>query len=334
MKKLFTTLTLALAISAPSFAQQPVTNRAPDRGNNIEANAEDFDKITDSKIYVNSRGQAISVLGLDEEQTKDFTPIFLDYTRSKDALAERRTNLVREYREEMAEDDTAKDEENETADFIENYWEIDIAYMEMKKDFFDRLEDVITARKALDFFAMEDMFNARANRAVVMEMLPTYEILVPVSISYQNELDDYHNWNRVNIDGKVGVDHNFTYDGLNQLLTAAEKMVMTENVNVNNFSARKDAILMKAEKLKKDWTSLNHADHARAAFIETSALLTEIANDTKFNSNSTKFGELDTVARNINPDTKLTDQADTIYQFFNTAETVVNGLVEKANNIK
>lgn len=334
MKKFITTLALAAAISVPAFAQQTTTKKVVDRGSNIEATAEDYGNIIDSRIYVDTRAQAIRTLGLGEKQMELFTPIYLDYTRAKEALEERRMDLVREYREEMAEDDTISDEENETADFIENYWELDIDYMEMKKDFFDRFEDAITSRKALDFFAMEDMFNARANRKLVMELLPTYKILVPVSISYQDELDDYRNWNSVNIEGKVGLDHNYTYNGLTKLLTVAEKMAITEGVSINDFAERKQMIMDKAEMMKKDWKSLNHADLAREAFTMTADLLKDVATDSRFTADEADISKLRTVAESVKPAVKLTDQASTVYRFFDVSEDIVNGLVKQANNMK
>lgn len=334
MKKFITTLALAAAISVPAIAQQTTTMKAADRGSNIEATTEDYNKIIDSKLYVESRAQAIRALMLDEKQIEDFTPIFQDYTRRKAALEERRMKLVKEYEDEMAEDDTAKDEMNETGDFIENYWEIDIAYMELKKDMFDRFEDVITPTKALDFFAMEDMINSRANRKLMTEMLPTYGVLVPVPVSYEWELNDYRNWNSINIDGKVGLDHNFTYNGLSKLLSVAEKMASAEGISVNNFAERKQMIMQKAEMMKTNWKSLNHADYAREAFTMTSDLMKEISMDSRFTANKMELSELNTVAESIRPSVKLTDQATNVYRFFNTAENIVNGLVNQANNIK
>lgn len=334
MKKLLTTLALAAAFSIPTFAQQTTTNKVADRSSNIGASAEELETFVDSKIYVESRAQAIRALNLNEEQIEDFTPIHLDYTRAKSAIEDRRKKLVKEYNEEMAEDDTAKDEMNETGDFIENYWELDIAYMELKKDMFDRFEDVITPTKALEFFAMEDMITTRATRKLIMETVPTYGIIVPVSVSYERELNDYRNWNSLNIDGKVGLSHDFTYNGLTKLLTVADKMVKSENINVTDFTNRKQSIMSKAEMLKSNWKSLKHADYAREAFTMTADLFNDIVMDSRFNTKKAEVSELRTIAESVKPEVKLTDQASTVYRFFNAAEDMVNGLVNQANKMK
>ncbi|WP_020570993.1 hypothetical protein [Neolewinella persica] len=332
MTKYFSALFLFLALSLPTFAQE-MTKKASDRGNDVqEVTAEDYEQIMESKMFINTRARAINSLDLTEQQTIDFTPILMNYTMRKEQLEERRTKLVQAYADEMAEDDTAKDEMNETGDFVENYWEIDIAEMELKKDVFDRLEDVITPGKAIRFFSEEDMYTRRAKRDLVVKMLPTMTYLVPLSLSYQYELDDYSNWNRINIDGEVGLNHEFTYNGLSKLLNLAEAMTRAEEVSVKNFSERKAEVMKMSKMMKKDWTSLQHADHARKAFIATSNILNDIAIDVNFDDPTAWLSKLMTTAEMIDPNQKLTDQASTIYTYFNTAEAIVNELVKQVDS--
>lgn len=331
MTKYLSTLLLLVALSLPSFAQE-MTKKATDRASDVqESSAADYDRMMQNKIFIAARARAINSLDLTEKQTTGFTPILMDYKKAQENLDARRTKLVKAYADEMAEDDTAKDEMNETGDFIENYWELDIAEMELKKDIFDRLEDVITPGKAIRFFAEEDMYNRRAKRDLMTEMLPRMTYLVPVSVAYQFELDDYRNWNRVNIDGKVALDHKFTRNGLTKLLNAAEAMTLAENVTVKNFSERKSNVLDLAEKMQKDWTSMEHADYARKAFVTTASILNDIATDVNFDEPTAWLSKLMTTAEMIDPKRKLTDQASTVYTYFSTAEAIVNQLVDQAN---
>ena len=303
-----------------------------DRAN--EPSEEDFNRMVRGAYNVELRSLVGKALNLDADQINGFTPIFMDYVKYKDALVERRKTLVSNYSDEMAEDDTAQDEENETADFIEDYLEIDIAEMELKKDYFDRLEDKIGAMNALKFFELEKQFNNRVQRIMMMESLPKMYLLIPNrSTAYDREMSDYRNWNKINITGNVGVDHNFTYNGLEKLMTAAEAMTKAEGINVSNFNSRKQMVMNKAAQLKKDWRSLNHADLAREAFTATAGVLKEVAMDSRFTARTEWINKLDKQAKAIKPSVKLTDQAAEVRAFFQTAETIVNDLVDQANGM-
>lgn len=334
MKKFLMSLALAAAVSLPAVAQTttPTTQTVSDRA--AEPQEEDFQRMMRNTYNVEMRAVSARALSLTADEIDGFTPVFMDYMKSKDRLTERRLSLVEEYRNEMAEDDTEKDETNETGDFIENYMEIDIAEMELKKDYFDVLEDEIGPMKALRFFELEDQFQNRVKRSMIMDMLPTMTILIPnYTTSYDREMNDYRNWNKINITGNVGVDHNFTYNGLEKLLTAAEAMSNSEGIDVNNFASRKEMVMSKAAQLKKDWKSLNHADLAREAFTATAGVLKDIATDSRFIVRGEWISKLEMQAKAIKPSVKLTDQASEVRAFFQTAELIVNDLVDQANGM-
>lgn len=334
MKKLFSTFLLLATFCIPATAQE-TTTKVTDRSSNVEeATQEDYQRMMKSEVFVAVRAQAVNSLNLSEKETSGFTPLLMEYTKQKEALVDRRVRLVEKYADEMSEDDRIKDEMNETGDFIENYWEVDIAEMELKKDFFDRMEDVITPSKALRFFANEDMYNLRAKRSLLVEKLPEMYILFPNPVTYQFELDDFREWKRLNIDGMVALDHQFTANGLTKLLNAAEAMTQTEGISVNNFASRKAEVMKSTEMLTKNWKSLKHADYARQAFVTTADILAEIAKDNRFETKAEWLSKLNSTAKMIDPDQKLTDQASTVYTFFNTAEAIVNDLVAQANKTK
>ncbi len=333
MKKFITTLLLFSALSLPTFAQE-ITKKASDRGSDIEVTDQEYERMIENKILISTRAQAINSLELTEEQTENFTPLLMEYTKYKEALQDRRSSLLKEYAKEMKEDNSRKSEMNETGDFIENFWEADIAEMELRKDYFDRFEDVITPEKALRFFANEEMYTRRAKRALVMEQLPEMIFLVPAYVTYQQEINDFNDWNRINIDGKVGLDHEFTYNGLAKLLNAAEAMAMAEGIEVNNFEAKKADVMMLAEQLKINWTSVKHADYARKAFVHTAEILNAVAKDARFTVSNAWLSKLKTTAEMIDPAKKLTNQASTVYTYFNTAESIVNELAAQVNEVK
>lgn len=340
MKKILSAIALTAALSAPTFAQtervNPVMNRANDVSSYTTNFSDEYQQIIRAQYEINFRGLAIEALNLNSEETTKFTPIFLSYMERKQALNEARENLVTEFKDEMSEDNSPESTENETADFIENYWESDIDEMELKKDYFDRLEDEIGTARALKFFDLENMYANRLQRITLLETLPMQPVLYvlePISFSYKTEMDDYNNWNKIYIDGQVALDHEFTYNGLSKLLTAAEAMTTAEGISVANLSDRKAMIMNKAEKMKKDWRSLSHADLARDAFVETASVLKEIANDARFTTSNTWLNKLDDAAKSIKPNVKLTEQGPAVNNFFDTAQYIVNNLVDQANGM-
>lgn len=324
-------LALTAAMAAPAYAQIPAsTLPVADRGG--EPTEMDYERMVNSMYKVELRSLAINALNLTTEETEDFTPIYMEYMKYKNGLADRRTDLVQGYRDEMAEDDTAEDEREETADFIENYWEVDIADMNLRKDYFDKLEDKIGYAKALQFFELEKMFQNRYNRAILAKNAPSLYMLIPEqSYAYEREVNDFRNWKKVNIDGNVSLDHNYTSTGLTKLMTAAEAMAMSEGINVPNFKNKKKMVMDKADMITKNWKSLKHADYAREAFTATAGVLKEIAMDSRFVVRQDWINKLEMQAKAIKPSVKLTDQASEVRAFFGTAETIVNDLVEQAN---
>lgn len=334
MTKLFSTLALMLALTFTLGAQDTPT-MYPFTDRSSEPTEEEMQRLVKNKVFINHRAAAIDFLSLSEKEIQDFDPLFKEYISYANKLQARRADLIAEFRDEMSEDNSPKSIENETADFIEDFWEVDIKQMELKKDYFDKLEDRIGSRKALQLFAYEDMLMNRARRKLVMDMLPDMPsvlMLVPTgSVSYQSEIDDYRNWTKVNIDGKVSLGHEFTRTGLEKLLNAAEAMTKAEGITVANFAGKKKMIMDDAAKLQKNWRSLTHADLAKDAFQATTDIFAEITKDSRFSGFDQHISSLRKQANSINDDVKLTDQANKVYGFFDTAEKIVNRLVAQAN---
>lgn len=287
-----------------------------------------------NQYKIELRALAGNALDLSGEELEGFSPIFMDYMKYKNSLVERRSDLVQDYKEEMREDDRPEDEANETGGFIENYLEVDIADLELQKDYFDKFEDVIGYEKALRFFELEKMFQDRVNRTVIMRDLPELYMLEAVPVySYNYEVDQFRNWKKINIDGLVTISHDFTSEGLEKLLNAAEVMIDAESISVDNFTGRKAMVMKKADQLQKDWRSMKHAGYARDAFVATSDLLKDIAQDSRFIVRTEWFNKLERQAKNIEANRKLTNQAVTVRMFFDVAEKIVNDLVDQANAV-
>lgn len=337
MKRLFSTLTLLLALTVTAFAQTPVTKTSPDRASepvveNYEKTSDQMEQYLNARLDLDVQTRITKALDINEQQITKFQPLYTAYQEEKDEIDMRRKQLITRYTEEMKEDDTAKDEENETADFVENYWELDIDAMKLKKNYFDRLEDIVGTAKALDFFSMDEMYTARLNR-MRMQAVPDLMVVATPRVSYENEINDYHNWSRINIDGKVDVSHDFTNNGLTKLWNVVGQISRAEGIEVNDLPAKKQKVMMLADNMQKNWKDLSHADYARQAFVMTAETLMEITNDKRFATNMTAVKRLKRTAEMIDPQQKLTDQAQTIYAFFNDAEMIVNKIVDQANGM-
>jgi len=148
MKNLLTTTLLVLCSISIAFAQLPTVNS--------EATTEDFDRYIDKKLEMNFRLSAMEAIELTPEEINAFNPVFNNYVKAKDRLSEKKFELLEEYAEEMEEEEDADDRSEETSDFIEDYWEAEIAEMELKKDYYDILENKIPYEKAVDFFLYEE----------------------------------------------------------------------------------------------------------------------------------------------------------------------------------
>jgi hypothetical protein len=295
-----------------------------------EPTAEDYERIIKNTFEVEFRELAINVLDMDEATIEKFTPLYFDYMEAKADLMNDRNELIEEHKEEMSEDQPAAEVDDEAADFVEDYWALDIDEMQIEKYYFDKLEDIMTYKKAMRFFELEEGFRSRIARAQLMEYVPVFVELEPVYVAYQAEKSRFNDWESINIDGKVGIDHNFTHDGLTTLLDYAAAMVESEGISVDNFEKRRKKIMLKADKVKKDWDIDQHADLAREAFVMTAKLLQDIHYNSTLDIPKELSIELLEEAKQINPNILLVDQADNVYLFFERAETVINRLANQA----
>ncbi|THH34973.1 hypothetical protein [Neolewinella litorea] len=330
----------AFALSLPAFAQEEIDQRI-DRSQDkmakpgMQADIDQpeldnsaFERMMNTRLTIDFRKTVIEALELTEEEINDFDPIFNDYQRDKEAITARRRNLIKKYHEEMAEDDSIEDERSETGEFIEEYWELDIAAMDLKKDYFDRLEDEIGPLNALRFISLDEAFQDRVDRIRLLRSVPTLVVLEPNYVAYQRELDAFNQWKSVNIDGSVSLDHQFISDGLTKLLNAVEAMKNAEGISVGNFTATKGLILEKAAAMQRDWQSDQHADYAAEALSRTAGLFREIAAE-RFDAPQESIAKLQEIADGIRPDLMLTEQKELVYSYFDTAESILNNLVRQ-----
>lgn len=361
----FRTLPLILLLVAFGLTALPAQVNPATAERDISA--QDYERMIENLFKVQFRAFVIEKLGLSEEQTERFTPIYLEYMEAKANLAGKRMNLVEEYQEEMREDDSPEDEKEETADFIENYWEVDIDEMELRKDYFDRLEDAISYRNAMQFFLMEDQINRMMRRQDLTQVVPNVK-MIPLPGSQQqnnmaetkpqapsmpndrmpiNRTDDGMNNQRNNantgtqprsttgkyitIDGTIDYSHSHTRDALNKLANAAEALATARNISIDNWASTKQQILQKADHITKNWRALDHADRTKEAFMLLNDTYTDIHQKGNFTGVESYLQAMKSATSAIDVDVWFTRQPEHFKRYFENAEMLVNEMANQAN---
>lgn len=358
--------TLSLILLLVAFGLTSLPAQVNPTTANRDVTAEDYERMIENLFKVQFRSFVIEKLGLNEEQTTRFTPIYLEYMEAKANLADKRMRLVESYQEEMKEDDSTEDEKEETADFIENYWEVDIDAMELRKDYFDRLEDAISYRNAMQFFLMEESIDRMFVRADLTKLVPNAKLLqmpknqsdrmagqdkqmnnnrMPINRSDDTQMNNQRQTTTqprttapsgatadyLHIDGTVDLSHSHTRDGLYKLVEAAEAIASAKNITVNNWASTKQNILQKADYITKNWRSLDHADRTKEAFMSLNDVYSDIHQKGNFTGVDNYLNNMKDATGSIDVDVWFTRQPQHFKRYFENAEMLVNEMARQAN---
>lgn len=342
---------LSFCISSFTLGQQEmatgeltVVTNLESKSNTLSTPKEDsYERMLDAFLKVEFREYAYEKLALNREQIIALDPIYLEYMNAKDDLFDQRMIMVRDYRLEMMEDDRIEDEREESADFVEDYWENRIAIDELRKNYFDRMEDVIPYEKALQFFMLEENAETQIMLARQSKFFPILiEVMVEEPDGTQRigemessstrtimEIDRYNIWmkeNDVELSGKIGLDHDYTYDGLERLTQAVYATVDRVDTKVANLDTRLEQVMSKAAEMKKDPYADTHANLAKEAFL----MLTDVMSDVqKLNATvipTKHINAMQVAAENIEVDVLYMDQSAHAYSFFEAAQKAVNNI--------
>ena len=132
--------------------------------------------------------------------------------------------------------------------------------------------------------------------------------------------------NNVDLNGKVGLDHDYTYDGLERLTKAVRATVSRVDGKVANLDNRLNQVMMKAAEMQKDPYADTHANSAKKAFM----MLTEIMSDVqKLNATvvpTKHINDMRMAAEKIDVDVLYMDQSAHTYSFFEAAQKAVNNI--------
>ena len=351
------TLMLCLAATT-AFTQAATTTNATMTTTNTattEVEAEDYERLLDAYLTVTFREYAYESLDLTSEEIIALDPVYLAYMKEKDELHDKRVDLIKEYAEEIADDDMEEEMAEEAPDMIETFFEINSDVDELRKNYFDRMEDVIPYEKAFAFFLIEQDVENRLMRERLIS-------LVPVVVEIENdgremgmnmtgsewespeieiereweaksgstaatEMDHQHMWsknNHVSVDGKVALDHQFTYNGLLEVTNTIKAAASAVDADIDDLDDRTQMIMDKAAEMQVDPYEDTHADKARVAFIAVAELVADLSEAEEVEMPEEEVEQLRIFAERIDPEILYMDQATRTYVFFTQAEKVLN----------
>ncbi|MEM8528708.1 MAG: hypothetical protein AAGG68_29000, partial [Bacteroidota bacterium] len=208
-----------------------------------DATKADYEKYFDAKLEMDYRNSTIKALDLTKEEVIAFDPIFNNYMEKMQKLEEKKMKLIADLKEELEEDDSEANEMEDRTDFVENYWEVEIDEMRVRKNYFDVLEDKIAKEKAMKFFLWEDFINKRMKQQTMYEFFP---IVIEVEGYGNSEMNSENKSWKNSEDDRMGYTNDSEADKRREEMTS-------KGASEGDASNR---VSMQAEKLN-DWVSSN-----------------------------------------------------------------------------
>jgi len=332
MKKLSVlSLLFSMTFLTIAGAQEIMTEKG------VEEVTEDITRYFDARMDMDYRNNTLKVLDLTKDEIIEFDPVFKEYMDRKDELVEEKMELIEDIQEELTEDDSPENEEEDMSDFIEEYWEVEIDEMELKKEFYDDLEDIIPLNKAMQYFVWEDAIQGKLERNSQMMMFPQISAIkaLPAASTKKDmvqkerkrrnsrrDLRSYHSWINSRNRG-MNLSHRYTSTALKKLTRAINTIKSEKGLNLVNFDNKRNIILNNAAGLRKDPMSDQHAEMASKAFKNISEMINEIAGAAKVAPNN----KLTTLANSIDNNKLLLDQSSLVYEFFDEAYRYLSPMV-------
>lgn len=146
--------------------------------------AAEQERLLENQYIMDFRKAAYESMMLTEEEIERFDPLYRNYMSRKMDILDERFRLMNNYRAGLNEDkqeQKSQDRDELTADFIENYWETKIDEMQLKKNYFDRFENVVSNADAITFFMLEEQLQSEMEEASLIEIVP---VMIEVQESY------------------------------------------------------------------------------------------------------------------------------------------------------
>lgn len=357
----------------------------------------EYQRFFEERLKMNFRNTMLEALELSKQEIIDLEPLLDEYMDKRVDLAEEKLQLAEEYTAALEKADTDSERNDEKADFVEDFWEYEIEEMELKKRYFDRFEDQISYRKAMQFFLLEDEIQYRITRPYLIKLAPVIIQFKEIGMTptgknkawdsqkkgdwktkkkdlseakemstakqkahkkeamssantiknrrdtktkYGNEAKTSSSPNEMNIaeveefyrwvqkpKTEVAADHQYTHDGLTKLAAALHALDGEKLIDFDGIEKSRKDIEKIADKLQKNPKSTKHADWTRTAFYMISEILESGHSYERFTETKEEVAQVASAALMLDPDRLMTEQASTIYLFFENAKNAVEKLM-------
>lgn len=320
MKKIPILSFLCFFLLTGSTAQDLI--KAPAKDYYAAVDVETYDQFLDNYLRIQFRSFAYEILDLSKEEIIATDPIFMDYIKAKNKLFDRRLSLVNDMKSQ-AESSTT--DTYSKGDFLEAYWENSIQEQNLRKEYFNKLREVIPYAKAFQFFLLEENLQGKAEEDQVSGWLADIPQWNQGRQMYSRTLARYNRWMH-NLDGGVNVTHDYTYEGLEKLTQTIEAIVIVNHLDIDRLYQRTDKIMALGNSLQSAENVDQHALIARKAFVEVAKLVEDITQHPglKLNEHAAKL--LRKSAEQIDPEILYIEQAGYTYNFFQEAQQLLNDM--------
>jgi hypothetical protein len=144
-----------------------------------------------------------------------------------------------------------------------------------------------------------------------------------------NEYDRYASEYLVyteNMEGEMGLDHEFSHNALTQLANATVALAQAHNMGTElNVRSEAEMIKQKADAITRDPYATTHADDIRTAAMSISNILDQVQN-AHYPGLEGAMNEVANAARDINPETLTLDQKEDVRNFFGSARVAIDAM--------
>jgi len=96
---------------------------------------------------------------------------------AKDERTEKKFKLIDKYSAKISKEKKEKKVAEEVSDFIEDYWEAEIAEMKLKEEYFDKMENKLPYMKVAQFFLLEEAIENRMKYDAIIAKMPSIIIV-------------------------------------------------------------------------------------------------------------------------------------------------------------
>lgn len=136
---------------------------------------------------------------------------------------------------------------------------------------------------------------------------------------YNNAVGTFTDYTN-NMQGEMGLDHEFTHNALTYLAEASEAIATANGVDITDNTERAKQL---ADEIQVDPYATNHAEKIRMAAINITETLERIDADAYNNGNKSDLMNLRKEAQKINGETLTLNQKEDVRGFFKAARSVL-----------